>query len=79
MVVVPNMLQEIGFPLLLGDSFEKWKVRRTPVFLYHEHWVNADTKEYHVDVILKENDSPSSWFLEGPQMKTLVLAVKTTA
>ncbi|KAE8801396.1 40S ribosomal protein S5-1 [Hordeum vulgare] len=66
------------FPLLLIDSLEKCQVRRTPIFLYHEHWVNTDTKEYHVDVIVKANDSPTSSFFEGPQMEDLMLAVETT-
>ena len=79
MATVPEMLLEMGFPLLLSDSLEKCQVRRTPVFLYHEHWVNADTKEYHVDVIVKANDSPTSWFFEGPQMEDLMLAVETAA
>ena len=79
MAAVPEMLLEAGFPLLLSDSLEKCQVRRTPVFLYHEHWVNTDTKEYHVDVIVKANDSPTSWFFEGPQMEDLMLAVETAA
>ncbi|KAI4992117.1 hypothetical protein ZWY2020_041980 [Hordeum vulgare] len=73
------MLLETGFPLLLGDSLEKCQVRRMPIFLYHEHWVNTNTKEYHVDVIVNANDSPTSWFFEGPQMENLMLAVETTA
>ena len=77
MAAVPETLLETGFPLLLVDSLEKFHVRRTPIFLYHEQWVNADTKEYHVDVIVKANDSPSSWFFEGPQMGELMLAVET--
>ena len=79
MAAVPETLLETGFPLLLVDCLEKCHVRRTPIFLYHEHWVNADTKEYHVDVIVKANDSPSSWFFEGPQMGELMLAVETAA
>ena len=79
MAAVPEMLLETGFPLLLSDSLEKCQVRRTPVFLYHEHWVNAETKEYHVDVIVKANDSPTSWFFEGPQMEDLMLAMETAA
>ena len=79
MVAIPEMLVETGFPLLLSDSLEKCQVRRTPIFLYHEHWINANTKEYHVDVIVKANDSPTSWFFEGPQMGELMLAVETTA
>lgn len=79
MVVVPEILVETGLPLLLGDILKKCQVRRTPIFLYHEHWVNADTKEYLVDVIVKANDSPSSWFFEGPQMEDLMLAVETAA
>ncbi len=51
MAAVHEMLLETGFPLLLADSLEKCQVRRTPIFLYHEHWVNADTKEYHVDML----------------------------
>ncbi|KAE8800665.1 hypothetical protein D1007_23664 [Hordeum vulgare] len=79
MADVPETLLETGFPLLLVDCLEKCHVRRTPIFLYHEHWVNADTKEYHVDVIVKANDSPSSWFFEGPQMGELMLVVETAA
>ena len=79
MVVVPEVLLETGFPLLFGGSLEKCQVRRTPIFLYHEHWVNTDTKEYHVDVIVKANDSPTSWLFEGPQMENLMLAVETTS
>ncbi|KAE8782249.1 hypothetical protein D1007_44393 [Hordeum vulgare] len=79
MAAVPETLLETGFPLLLVDSLEKCHIRRTPIFLYHEHWVNADTKEYHVDVIVKANDSPTSWFFEGPQMGELMLAVETAA
>ena len=78
MAAVPKMLLETGFPLLLSDRLEKCRVRRTPIFLYHKHWVNADTKEYHVDVIVKGNDSTTSWFFEGPQMEDLMLAVETT-
>ncbi|KAE8768601.1 hypothetical protein D1007_59908 [Hordeum vulgare] len=48
-----------------------------PIFFYHEHWVNTDTKEYQVDVILKANDSQASWFFEGPRMENLVLVVET--
>lgn len=70
MAVVPESLLESGFPLLLEDSPKKCQVRRLPVFLYNEHWVNATMKEYHVDVVLKANDSPTSWFFEGPQMET---------
>ena len=66
MAAVPEMLLETGFPLLLGDSLEKCQVRRTPIFLYHEHWVNTNTTEYHVDVIVKANDFPTTWFFEGP-------------
>ena len=79
MAAIPEMLLETGFPLLSGDSLEKCQVRRTPIFLYHEHWVNTDTKEYHVDVIVKANDSTTSWFFEGPQMEDLMLAVQTAA
>ena len=79
MAVVPEMLVETGFPLLLGDNLEKCQVRRTPVFLYYEHWVNANTKEYHVDVIVNAKNSPPSWFFEGPKMETHVLVVETTA
>ena len=79
MAAVPETLLETGFPLLLVDCLEKCHVRRTPIFLYHEHWVNADTKENHVDVIVKANDSPSSWFFEGPQMGELMMAVETAA
>ena len=79
MAAVPETLLETGFPLLLVDCLEKCHVCRTHIFLYHEHWVNADTKEYHVDVIVKANDSPSSWFFEGPQMGELMLAVETAA
>ena len=61
------------------DSLKKCHVRRTPIFLYREHWVNTDTKEYHVDVIVKANDSTNSWFFEGPQMEDLMLAVETAA
>ena len=32
-----------------------------------------------MDVIVKANDSPSSWFFDGPQMGELMLAVETTA
>ena len=79
MAAVPETLLETGFPLLQVDCLEKCHVRRMPIFLYHEHLVNADTKEYHVDVIVKANDSPSSWFFEGPQMEELMLAVETAA
>ena len=79
MATVPEMLLETGFPLLLGDSLEKCQVRRTPIFLYHEHWVNADTKEYHVDMIVKVNNSRTSWFFEGPQMENLMLVVEIVA
>ena len=79
MAAVREMLLETGFPLLLSDSLEKCQVRRTPIFLYHEHWVNADAKEYHVDVIVKANDPPTSWFFEGPQMEDLMLEVETAA
>jgi hypothetical protein len=30
-------------------------------------------------VVMKENDSSTSWFFEGPQMETLALAVETVA
>lgn len=79
MDVVPEMFLETGFLLLLGDSLEKCEIRRTPIFLYHEHWVNTDTKEYDVDMIVKANDSATSWFFEGPQMGNLMLAVETAA
>ncbi|KAI4998982.1 hypothetical protein ZWY2020_054846 [Hordeum vulgare] len=79
MAAVSEMLLERGFPLLLSDSIEKCQVRPTPIFLYHEHWVNADTNEYHVDVIVKANDSLTSWFFKGPHMEDMMLAVETAA
>ena len=79
MAAVPETLLETGFPLLLVDCLEKCHVRRTPIFLYHEHWVNADTKEHHMDVIVKANDTPTSLIFEGPQMEDLMLAVETAA
>ncbi|KAE8815106.1 Endoglucanase 3 [Hordeum vulgare] len=62
MAAVPETLLETSFPLHLVDSLKKCHVRRMPIFLYHEHWVNADTEEYHVDVIVKANDYSTSWF-----------------
>lgn len=50
MAAVPEMLLKTGFPLLLGDSLEKCQLHHTAIFLYHEDWVNADNKEYHVDI-----------------------------
>ena len=79
MALVPEALLASGFPLLLGDSLEKCQFRQPPVLVYHKHWVNAITKEYHVEVFVKANDSPTSWFFEGPQMETLALAVDTAA
>ncbi|KAE8810780.1 hypothetical protein D1007_12504 [Hordeum vulgare] len=79
MAAVLEILLETGFPLLLSDSLEKCQVRRMPILLYHEHWVDVDAKEYHVDLIVKANDSPTSWFFEGPQMEDLMLAVETVA
>ena len=79
MAVVPKDLLASSFPLLLEDSLEKCQFHRPHVFLYHDHWVDAVTKEYHVDVVMKANDSPMSWFFEGPQMETLALAVETAA
>lgn len=32
-----------------------------------------------MDVIVKANDSPTSWFFQGPQMENLMLAVETAA
>ena len=32
-----------------------------------------------MEVVVRENDSPTSWFFEGPQMATLLLAVETAA
>ena len=66
MAAIPEILLETAFPLLLGDSLEKCQVCHMPIFLYHEHWVNADTKEYHVDMIVKANHSPNSSFFQGP-------------
>jgi hypothetical protein len=60
MAVVPEAFLTSGFPLLLEDSLEKCQFRQPPVFLYNEHWVDAVTKEYHVDVVVKANDSPTS-------------------
>ena len=79
MAVIPEDLLASSFPLVLEDSLEKCQYRRSPVLLYHEHWVDAVTKEYHVDVFVKANDSPTSWFFEGPRMETLALAVETAA
>ena len=68
MAIVPEALLASGFPLLVEDSLEKCQYRRPPVFFYHEHWVDAITKEYHVEVFVKANDSPTSWFFEGPHI-----------
>ena len=77
MAAVPEDFLTTGFPVLLEDSLKKCQFHRAPIFTYHEHWINDTETEYHVEVIVKANDSPTSWFLEGPQMATLVLAVKT--
>ena len=76
MAIIPEALLASGFPLLLEDSLEKCQYRRSPIFLYHEHWVDAITKGYHVDVVMKANDSPTSWFFEEPQMQTLAISVE---
>ena len=55
MAVVPEALLSSGFPLLLEDSQVKCEYHRSPEYLYHEHWVDAVTKEYHVDVVMKAN------------------------
>ena len=77
MAAVPGDFLTTGFPVLLEDSLKKCQFHRAPIFTYHEHWINDTKTEYHVEVIVKANDSPTSWFFEGPQMATLVLAVKT--
>ena len=63
--------------MLLEDSLKKCQFHRAPIFAYHEHWINDTEMEYHVEGIVKANDSPTSWFFEGPQMATLVLVVGT--
>ena len=77
MAAVPEDFLTTGFPVLLEDSLKKCQFHRAPIFTYHEHWINDTETEYHVEVIVKANDSPTSWFFEGPQMATLVLAVET--
>ena len=77
MALIPEALLASGFPLLLGDSLEKCQFCQPPVFLHHEHWVDAVMKEYHLDVVVKANDSLTSWFFKGPQMETLALAAET--
>lgn len=79
MTVVPERLIESGFPLLVEDSMEKCQICQSPVFRYHELQVIAITKEYHVDVVMKANDSPTSWLFEGPHIDTLILAIETAA
>ena len=32
-----------------------------------------------MEVVVRANDSPTSWFFEGPQMATLLLAVEIAA
>ena len=75
MAVVPEDFLTTGFPVLLKDSLKKCQFTRAPTFSYHEHWVNS-TKEYLVEVVVRANDSPTSWFFEGPQMATLLLSVE---
>ena len=77
MAAVPEDFLTTGFPVLPEDSLKKCQFHRAPIFTYHEHWINDTEMEYHVEVIVRANDSPTSWFFEGPQMATLVLAVET--
>ena len=79
MAVVPEDFLTTGFSVLLEDSLKKCQFTRAPTFSYHEHWINSTKKEYHVEVVVRANDSPTSWFFEGPQMATLLLAVETAA
>ena len=79
MAAVPEDFLTTGFPVLLEDSLRKCQFTRVPTFSYHEHWVDSTKKEYHVEVVVRANDAPTSWFFEGPQMATLLLAVETAA
>ena len=77
MATVPEGFLTTGLLVLLEDSHKKCQFHRAPIFTYHENWINDTETEYHVEVIVKANDPPTSWFFEGPQMATLVLAIKT--
>ena len=79
MAIVPEDFLTTGFPVLLEDSLKKCQFTRAPTFSYHEHLINNTKKEYHVEVVVRANDSPTSWFFEGPQMATLLLTVETAA
>src|SRR6187399_2885630 len=76
MAAVPEEHLTTGFPLLLEDSLQECQFHRAPILTYHEHWVSDTEVEYHVEVIVKANAPPTSWFFEGPQMATLLLVVK---
>ena len=77
MAAVPKDFLTTEFPVLLEDSLKKCQFYRAPIFTSHEHWINDTETEYHVEVIMKANDSLTSWFFEGLQMATLVLVVET--
>ena len=80
MAAVPEEHLTTGFPLLLEDSLQECQFHRPPILTYLEHWVSDTEVEYHVEVIVKANDPPTSWFFEGPQMATFkVLAVEAAA
>ena len=79
MVVAPLRLLMTGFPLLLEDSLQECQFHQAPILTYLEQWVSDTEVEYHVEVIVKANDPPTSWFFEGPQMATLPLAVEAAA
>ena len=79
MAAVPEEHLTTGFPLLLKDSLQECQFHRAPILTYLEHWVSDTEVEYHVEVIVKANDPPTSWFFEGPQMATLPLAVEAAA
>ena len=79
MAAVPEEHLTTGFPLLLEDSLQECQFHRAPILTYLEHWVSDTEVEYHVEVIVKANDPPTSWFFEGPQMATLPLAVEAAA
>src|SRR6187399_2371276 len=79
MAAVPEEHLTTGFPLLLEDSLQECQFHRAPILTYLEHFVSDTEVEYHVEVIVKANDPPTSWFFEGPQMATLPLAVEAAA
>lgn len=79
MTIVPDDLLTTSFPALLEDYLQKCQFQYPALFTYHEHPVDDDNTDYCVSIVVRANESPTSWFFDGPRMSTLGLAVEAAA